>query len=61
MIYILRIGYTDFVLPTDKGIATVIKTMSAARMVESDDRYTGKGIKLRDGNVTCRIDRKSVV
>ena len=56
MIYILRIGYTDFVLPTEKGIATVIKTMSAARMVESDDRYAGNGIKLCDGNVTCRME-----
>ena len=56
MIYLLKIGYRSFVLPSNRGLQTVIDTLSRAQMVDADRRYDGKGIKLSTEPVTCSIE-----
>jgi hypothetical protein len=56
MIYMLKIGYQSFVLPSNRGIQTVIDTLSRAQMVDEDRRYDERGIKLSPKPVTCSIE-----
>jgi hypothetical protein len=56
MIYLLTIGYRTYALPSNRGLQTVIDTMSRAQMVEEDNRYEKRGFKLADEPVKCRIE-----
>jgi len=56
MIYMLKIGYWSFVLPSNRGLQTVIDTLSRAQKVDDDRRFEGRGIKLSTEPVTCSIE-----
>ena len=46
MMYKLTIGYQGYLLPSDKGLSTLIATLSRAVKIEVDRRYSDKGITL---------------
>jgi len=48
MICILKIGYTKYVLPSEKGLSTILTALSKAREVKDDRRYRDEGILLGD-------------
>lgn len=56
MIYIVRIGWQDFALRNNRGLATVVDVMSRAVEVAEDNRYCGDGIKLKPGSVRCSFE-----
>ena len=59
MNYMLRIGYLSYVLPSNRGLQTVLDTLSRAQEVDEDRRYDGRGIKLKTKPVTCSIEALS--
>lgn len=56
MIYMLKIGYRSYVLPSNRGLQTVIDTLSRAQMVDDDRRFESRGIKLSTEPVCCSIE-----
>lgn len=56
MIYILKIGYQAYVLPNNRGLSTVMETLSRARTVEKDDRWDGGGITTKEKGVECVVE-----
>lgn len=46
MLVILRIGYQRFILPNEKGVATILRALSKAQEIKDDKRYEGGGIEL---------------
>jgi hypothetical protein len=59
MNYMLKIGYRSYVLPSNRGLQTVLDTLSRAQEVDEDRRYDGRGIKLKTEPVTCSIEALS--
>lgn len=47
MLVKLTIGFDDFLLPDDKGLSTLVRALSRARVIEigGDNRHKGGGIK----------------
>lgn len=56
MLMMLKIGYQKFILPNDKGLATLLKVLGSARVVESDDRYKGGGIDLETKPIDIGVE-----
>ena len=46
MKYLLHIGYMRVILQSDLGLATILKALSTARVVERDRRCEGHGFEL---------------
>ena len=46
MMYKLTIGYRAYLLPSDKGLSTLIATLSRAVEIEADCRYDKGGLEL---------------
>jgi hypothetical protein len=44
MLCILKIGYNRFLLPSERGLQTVLLALSKAQRIEDDDRHRGGGI-----------------
>lgn len=56
MLYMLKIGYHQFLLPNDTGLSTVLRVMANARQVAVDKRYKGGGLELDAEPVKCSIE-----
>lgn len=54
MLYKLTIGYQQFIIEGDKGITTVMETLSKARVVKHDYRHRGEEIEL--GNDPIKLE-----
>ena len=46
MKYLLTIGHMRVILQNDHGLATLLKSLSSARIVDRDLRYCNEGIRL---------------
>ena len=46
MLYLLQIGIQQFILESDAGVSTIMKTLSKATLVDRDKRYSGGEIEL---------------
>ena len=55
MVVKIRIGYQEYLLPNDQGVQTVLRTMSKALRVRSDNRYRGGEIEL-DNSEPLRVE-----
>ena len=44
MLCMIKIGYQKFILPSERGLQSVIATLSKGQKVEDDHRYKGGGI-----------------
>ena len=55
---LLRIGYEKFLLPTDKGVQTILNALSKARRVSiSGDKRREEGrIELEPGLIECSLE-----
>jgi len=56
MLVLLTIGYHRLVLPNEKGLATILKAMSEARMVEDDERYKHGRITLKQEDFEVKVE-----
>jgi hypothetical protein len=56
MIYLLRIGHTEYALKSDVGISTIMRVLSGSARVKVDHRYCGEGIELDQDPVKCSLE-----
>ena len=56
MMYLLKIGYMRFILTSNRGLQTVLDTLSNAQQVEEDLRYALGGFKLRTERHECSVE-----
>jgi hypothetical protein len=56
MMYLLRIGYMRFILTSNRGLQTVMDTLSQAQQVEEDLRHETGGFKLRTERHECSVE-----
>jgi hypothetical protein len=56
MLIMLKIGYDRYVLPSEKGVITVMNVLATARRVKEDNRYDGGGIILEDDTLKLKME-----
>lgn len=56
MIVLVKIGHMRLILPTERGVQTLLTVLSKAQVVEDDQRYMGGGIKMANKPLEVTIE-----
>jgi hypothetical protein len=52
----ITIGWAEYILPNETGVATIMKALSKAIKVDVDERILGKGMRLCPGDVKVSFE-----
>lgn len=52
----ITIGYNEYLLPNETGVATIMKALSKAIRIDMDERCLGKGLRLSPEDVKVSFE-----